>query len=409
MNENKSSNNSPKLIEINKSKVKEASKSTFDKTVVNEESDKINKPIINNTFDNNTLINSKNNFNNIFSNFNGSSILNPQINNMTITKSKEEGPTKERKSIDNGLTFNSLFNNSLINSNNLTNNVINKTANVKTVNINSTSSPRLPNSNVFYSVKEYYYKEDHNKCYRNTMEDFSKIVDNFMNNKTKGLFTLYDGHGGCDPVKYVKERMPEIISKFIEKNETENNSIENALINSFHKIDEELKFYDSENSGLTATVLLITPDYMNKGARTIFTANVGDSKCILITSNEVKQLSYDHKCSDNSEVERIRETGGVVFSGRVFGQLVLTRALGDHAMKKYGVISTPYISKYVIEDNYKYVIIASDGLWDVILEDEVFKLSQEIKKTEEFAKTLVENALLKGSKDNISCIVIKIN
>jgi len=234
------------------------------------------------------------------------------------------------------------------------------------------------------------------------MEDFSKIVENFMNSSNKLFFSLYDGHGGSDPVKYAKERMPEILSKMLDKKE---NDVQTALNNSFVKLDDELKFTDSENSGCTATVVMIIKENDNKY---VYCANVGDSKSVLISKDEIIKLSYDHKCTDSSEVNRIKNIGGMVFNGRVFGQLVLTRALGDHALKKYGVSAIPHVIKLQLESFHKYIIIASDGIWDVITEENLLSISKTTENSSELADLLVKTALTNGSRDNISCIVIKL-
>lgn len=390
-----------------------------------------------------------NNLNNIFNAFSNSSLINPLNNGTNMTSNmnmnikqygrNEASPTrrkaeliqnvtnhynKERK--NSPLKFNALFSNPLVNNgmipninikkkedsnasnaSNLNNSNASHVNNLPVYNSNASS---VDNLTTFYSVKEYSYSEDKNPRFRNTMEDFGKIIDNYMNDKSKGFFSLYDGHGGSDPVKYAKERMPEILSKLIKESESTDMSdkkdiIEQSLIASFHKLDDELKFTDSETSGSTACIVLITQE---AGRKCIYTANVGDSKCVLISSDGVVKLSYDHKCSDQGEVERVKQSGGIVFSGRVFGQLVLTRALGDHSLKKYGVIATPYVTKTLIEENHKYVVLASDGVWDILTEEEILKLSLNINTADEFAKLLVKTALNGGSKDNISCIVIKI-
>ena len=256
----------------------------------------------------------------------------------------------------------------------------------------------IPKKVIFTSVKEYFFKEELNSKYKNNQEDYIKIIDNFTDNPKIGLFSLYDGHGGEDPVKYVKDRMPEILAKFLKNS---NDTIDNCLISAFNKIDNELKFYDSENTGTTATVVVIS-------GKTLFLANVGDSKCVLVNNSETKILSYDHKCTDLKEVERIKNSGGMIFNNRVFGQLALTRALGDHSLKKYGVVSTPFINKIELKESDKYIIIASDGVWDVISEEYIKELALKFLNTEEICKNVIQQALMKGSKDNISCIVIKL-
>jgi len=256
--------------------------------------------------------------------------------------------------------------------------------------------------NQFFSVSEYFYKEDQNAKYRNTMEDYSKIIDKFMNDSNKGFFSLYDGHGGSDPVKYCKERMPELLTKALIENPKD---IEKAITTTFQNIDYELTFTDSENIGTTAVICYIYKD--EKGNKILVCANVGDSRCILLSKNNYKRLSYDHKCTDVAEAERIKSTGGIIFSNRVFGQLVLSRALGDHALKKYGVIATPHITKTNVYDG-DYVIMGSDGIWDVVNEEDTLKYSKDHSSAEELSKYLVKTAMLQGSKDNISCLVIKV-
>jgi len=260
------------------------------------------------------------------------------------------------------------------------------------------------------SVKEYSYREDRNFNYRNTMEDYSRIVDKFMNDSTKGIFCLFDGHGGAEPVKYSRDRLPEILSKFLLENKT--NNIEKCLNSSFLKLDEELKNnLECENSGSTACVIYIykDSDIITGGRKTFYCANVGDTRCILISANGYKRMSFDHKCTDEGEVTRIRKVGGVVFNGRVFGQLALSRALGDHAMKKYGVTASPYVNKHIVSERDKYIVVCSDGVWDVCTDEDVYKMSFKVKNADELSNLIVNTSLEKGSRDNISCIVVKIN
>jgi len=99
--------------------------------------------------------------------------------------------------------------------------------------------------------------------------------------------------------------------------------------------------------------------------------------------------------------------GDMFFNNRVFGQLVLSRAFGDHALKKYGVISQPFTLKSTINDG-DLIVMGSDGIWDVISNEDMTKFSKEyINSAEEFAKFIIKTAINNGSKDNLSCIVIK--
>ena len=94
---------------------------------------------------------------------------------------------------------------------------------------------------------------------------------------------------------------------------------------------------------------------------------------------------------------------------RVAGGLAITRALGDHAYKSFGVTATPYIVRHVLRPFDKFLIIASDGIWDTVTDEQAVALCNEDLTTREMAQSIVRLALDKGSADNISCMVIRFN
>ena len=252
-----------------------------------------------------------------------------------------------------------------------------------------------------YFFKSFNYQEDKNLKYRQSMEDIGVMLPDFIPEKKISLFGIFDGHGGNDVVKYIKNRLPEIIKTNI-LNNNNNDSIENNLISSFNKIDEELKFYDSEYTGSTATILLIQENI-------IYCANVGDSTAFIIYDNFIKKISTEHKCTNPKEEERIILKGGKITKNRVMGQLVLSRSLGDLYCKKYGVSNIPDISINKLDKNVKYIIVASDGIWDVVKDNELLQLSKNKKNAEGFCKDLVKLSIDKDTKDNVSCIVISVD
>ena len=260
------------------------------------------------------------------------------------------------------------------------------------------SQSSFQNSQNNYIFRSFSYQEDKNLKYRQSMEDIGVMLPDFIPEKKYSLFGIFDGHGGNDVVKYIKNRLPEIIKTNITKNNNYD-SIENNLTSSFHKIDEELKFYDSEHTGSTATILLFQDNI-------VYCANVGDSTAFIVYDNFIKKISIDHKCTDPKEEERILLSGGKITKNRVMGQLVLSRCLGDLYCKKYGVSNIPDISVNKLEGNVKYVVVASDGVWDVVKENELLQLSKNRKNAEGFCKDLVKLAIDKDTKDNVSCIVI---
>lgn len=75
-------------------------------------------------------------------------------------------------------------------------------------------------------------------------------------------------------------------------------------------------------------------------------------------------MSVDHKGDNPDEILRVKSGGGIIMEQRVGGVLAVTRAFGDHSLKKSGVIAVPYVVKYTLKPFDKYIVIASDGVWD---------------------------------------------
>ena len=98
-----------------------------------------------------------------------------------------------------------------------------------------------------------------------------------------------------------------------------------------------------------------------------------------------------------------------MFKGRVLGVLAITRSLGDHCMKQY-VVAEPYVSEKTIKlssnDHPSFLILACDGLWDVLSDQEAvdFVLKYQHEK-ENISQHLINEALRRGSTDNVTVAV----
>jgi serine/threonine protein phosphatase PrpC len=143
------------------------------------------------------------------------------------------------------------------------------------------------------------------------------------------------------------------------------------------------------------------------------TVNLGDSRLVVVyKSSHTKQITTDHKPDDTIEKIRIEKIGGEVYkdSEGVFrvGQLSLARAFGDGDNAPY-ISQVPDVYYNKITDNTKYIVMACDGLWDVIDNKELFPLLESYKKenSKNLAANLAQEALKKGSYDNVSIIVIE--
>jgi serine/threonine protein phosphatase PrpC len=174
----------------------------------------------------------------------------------------------------------------------------------------------------------------------------------------------------------------------------------------FKKIDQKLKELNYYEVGSTASIIYIIKIGYKK---ILYCINIGDTRCILTQKNCSRKISYDDLANDKYEINRINNGGGLIMNGRVSGKLMVTRSFGDWEQKSFGVISSPHITKIEINGEHKYVIMASDGVWDVLDDLEVYSLSLEAENSKELCNEIVNNSLEKGSKDNISCFVIKLN
>jgi len=233
------------------------------------------------------------------------------------------------------------------------------------------------------------------------MEDKGKTIDNFNNNPNSILFCLFDGHGGVQVSKYLQENFPIFFKKILP-----NEYLELKIIDLFPEIDNKLKENNFYQVGSTACIIYITKENNKKF---LYCANIGDTRCIILRNNSFERLSYDDRASDDNEYNRIVNNGGIVFAGRVYGQLMLSRAFGDWELKNYGVISVPHVMRIEICQNDKFVVVASDGIWDVLSDNDVYNMSFQFGNSKDFCDHIIKSAIEKGTMDNISCFVIKLN
>ena len=258
----------------------------------------------------------------------------------------------------------------------------------------------------------YSYNENQNILHRKSMEDFhcikTNLLNDYNNNITYSYFAIFDGHSGKEVSLYLSQNFHKILSTQLKTLKNVNISkIISVIKNTFLLIDKEILKDPSfkKDIGSTGTILLL----FNLDTKYIISANIGDSKGYIISNQKLIKITKDHNCFDENEVSRIKTKGGIVFNKRVYGTLILTRSFGDKEMKKYGVISEPYIFCKKICEKDEFIVIASDGLWDAIDEKNILDKKYWGKSTNDFSKNIVKLAIDKGTVDNVSCIVIKLN
>lgn len=166
--------------------------------------------------------------------------------------------------------------------------------------------------------------------------------------------------------------------------------------------------------GTTVTVVKI------ERGQYIQVAHVGDSRAMIITkNNKCEYLTNDHLPTNKKESERIERLGGHVFRGRVNGVLAVSRAIGDRALKSV-VPPSPDVLERKINGDDQLLVLASDGLWDMVSNVEVYKTLKSLpsigdgsnsnvcipKDLQHAAKVLVDQAVARGSQDDISVVLV---
>jgi serine/threonine protein phosphatase PrpC len=163
---------------------------------------------------------------------------------------------------------------------------------------------------------------------------------------------------------------------------------------------------NSLNAGTTAVLALIVGDQLT-------IANVGDSRCVLCSGGRALELSSIHSPAQDDEKKRIANAGGIVvfFNGwRVNGQYAVSRSIGDYPARQY-LIAEPHIAERRLDtDQDEFLILASDGLWDVFTADEAVDTVRQWRDgndhSVDIAKLLFREATRRSANDNITIVVI---
>ncbi|KAJ0987817.1 hypothetical protein J5N97_006173 [Dioscorea zingiberensis] len=219
---------------------------------------------------------------------------------------------------------------------------------------------------------------------RREMEDAVSIRPDFLRgslgHETYHFYGVFDGHGCSHAAVSCKDRMHELVAEEIARMEPGSmapRNWEGVMERSFLRMDAEVEDWRGTNRpgscrcelrtpnsvhvGSTAVVAVVTPDQIVVG-------NCGDSRAVLFKGGAAIPLSTDHKPDRPDEMERIEEAGGRVIywdGPRVLGVLAMSRAIGDSYLKPY-VISEPEVTVTERTGDEECLILASDGLWDVV-------------------------------------------
>ncbi|KXG22151.1 probable protein phosphatase 2C 49 [Sorghum bicolor] len=230
---------------------------------------------------------------------------------------------------------------------------------------------------------------------RREMEDAVSIRPDFLRgaaDPSSGkhhFYGVFDGHGCCHVARMCQDRMHALVADEYKKAGSGNSATaaaaepawEEVMKKVFARMDGEAatraasrssngsiacrcelqKPTRCDHAGSTAVVAVVSPT-------SVVVANAGDSRAVLSRAGVPVPLSVDHKPDRQDELERIQEAGGRVIywdGARVLGVLAMSRAIGDGYLKPF-VTAEPEVAVTERTDDDECLILASDGLWDVV-------------------------------------------
>eukprot|EP00456_Euglypha_rotunda_P050930 TRINITY_DN41061_c0_g1_i7.p1 TRINITY_DN41061_c0_g1~~TRINITY_DN41061_c0_g1_i7.p1 ORF type:complete len:150 (+),score=1.32 TRINITY_DN41061_c0_g1_i7:81-530(+) len=133
----------------------------------------------------------------------------------------------------------------------------------------------------------------------------------------------------------------------------------------------------SKYGGSTALVCVLWKDEKTNQTK-LYTANLGDTRAVLCRNGGPVALSYDHVARDPSEQERVKAKGGVIQNNMLGFCLEVSRAFGDFGLVPMGMSHEPTISEAILTPKDEFIVLASDGLWNVMSNHAVMDF---VKKT----------------------------
>uniref|UniRef100_U5EXW4 protein-serine/threonine phosphatase n=1 Tax=Corethrella appendiculata TaxID=1370023 RepID=U5EXW4_9DIPT len=207
--------------------------------------------------------------------------------------------------------------------------------------------------------------------WRFNMEDSHTHILSLPDDPGTSFFGVFDGHGGANVAEYAGKNL----HKFIIKRPEYQTDIAEAMKKGFLDIDVAMLNEESlkeQMAGSTAVACLIKD-------KRLYCANAGDSRAIASINSKLEILSNDHKPNNDGELKRICAGGGWVEFNRVNGNLALSRALGDFVFKRNTdklaeeqiVTAYPDVEIRDITDEWEFIVLACDGIWDVLTNQEV--------------------------------------
>ncbi|XP_052180278.1 probable protein phosphatase 2C 25 [Diospyros lotus] len=204
---------------------------------------------------------------------------------------------------------------------------------------------------------------------REAMEDRYSAVVNLQGDPKQAFFGIFDGHGGAKAAEFAAEKLDKNILHEVERRDEK--EIEEAVKHGYLKTDSEFLREEFRGGSCCVTALIRNGN--------LVVSNAGDCRAVLSRGGTAEALTSDHRPSREDEKERIEATGGYVDCchgvWRIQGSLAVSRGIGDRHLKQW-VTAEPETKVLQMEPDFEFLILASDGLWDKVSNQEAVDIAR---------------------------------
>ncbi|GAA5917877.1 hypothetical protein JCM5296_000804 [Sporobolomyces johnsonii] len=270
------------------------------------------------------------------------------------------------------------------------------------------------------------------------------------------FFGVYDGHGGAETSSFLRSNLHSLVEcargddipstidayrslgGYLKRyrggpldrfrkgsaayNERKGIALDELAVLAFLQADNAaLSDPATGKSGSTATVALLhsldlphSYPYYASSLLSLTIAHLGDTSALLSTASQgrARRLTEPHHGDSRTESERLRTSGTGILTdsfgeSRFGGTLANTRGIGDREFKTLGVIGEPEITKRVLKgEEWAFLVLTSDGITDVMSDQEIVDLCRGINDPTLAAKKIVAFAEDVGGEDNMTALVV---
>jgi protein phosphatase 2C family protein 2/3 len=244
---------------------------------------------------------------------------------------------------------------------------------------------------------------------RRTQEDRHVALESLEAHPEIALFGVFDGHNGDACAEYCRSHLYKRISSKINKGVLTPNALRQAFIDT-----DDAFLAQSQATPLDAGCTAVVTVY-NRVTGTLITANCGDARCLVSHGGVAEVLTVDHKPDVPSEKQRIEAAGRLVRENRLDGCLAVSRALGDLSLKReydaesglkrvpperFALTPVPHIVESHVTPEHNFIVLACDGLFDVMSNQEVVDWITARLKEDEAAEAEAKTAALPSSSSS---------